>query len=287
MNERDVLLNFVNYGMTEDPRVPLNFKGHGEVPYGDVFKYYRCLPKIKGDYRRELEDAMAQNCHLFSAELIRFGKKKGTFCVKNILTEASGFLENYPVFHIGHIWVQGNVESIPDDIKFGDRIKFTGDIYLYRRDDGNYDYGIKNFEFREKDDDKFSVIEAFDKTRDAWLEQQTCEMCLWYEKCPLTVCVEREFFDLVFPRLWTADVLSCVYNAYMLTWSDLKHLYLKPDKLEDLRDFLQGWKYGTLTGIDRMMQFSSYFCRTQEDWLKYMQDRGYTEDCVYAFYEGI
>lgn len=289
-NERHMLLDFryiADSDMVDDPRYDIAYKGFGEVPGSEIFRYYRCLPKIDNASRTELELGLLKpRWTSFSATLQKFGKKHDLACVSHLIFDVGEYYSIFPLYLQDHVWVKGDVSSIPSDIKFGDRIDFEGNIYLYRAGNGRLDYAIKDFKFvgKSKDQSLPSILKVMEETRDQWIERQVCKCCFYYEQCPLTNCYEPLHHNIAFSRIFTMAVMSAIYHGYELLWSDLEHLLIKPDKIEQLRDFLAGWRYGTLDGKERLSLFDSFFCQSHAEWLAYMDFFGFNQNQLFVFY---
>ena len=128
----------------------------------------------------------------FSGEVIKIKGQKGS---RNYLFKSIYFNWEYglDVFDgvEDHIWIL-NAKSLEDaNIKVGDKVLFTGDIYFYERLDGTCDAGVKNAEFIEKLDD-YELPSDEELTRQA-IKSVVCEVCCHSEQCS-GMCIENYSF---------------------------------------------------------------------------------------------
>lgn len=305
MKEREALLLFNREDNDSLNRKDLDWDGFGEVPSPDNLSKSKFCPNILNRYRLPLEVGFKNELSSsFSGKILNFGKNKEYVVLDNVLFFVEYYFYSVPQFCDEHVWVKGDIDSIPDDIKRGDTIEFTGIIYLYRKRNGDLNYSIKDFHFIEKVEKpivpKYFIL--LDITREACLSRIVCSACIYNKDCFLSKnkqgsylhqqfkSSEYKFFcqnslwrDFTLSQMVVMDIFSCIYVGYELTYHDIARILVNPDKLENLRAFLKGWRYGCLSGKERLKLFDSFFFDSYDKWKEYMDENKYTEQTIFLF----
>lgn len=185
---------------------PLTWKGYGKITeenyprdkHGNL-----CLPiKIDNPYRQDFEFAFLSgngNCCNFFGLVETIGKNK--ICFSRVVFDDGDYFCSCKEYCEEHVWVYVDKDaknSIPKDLKPGDKIEFVGDVYMYRRRNGTIDFGIENFDFIDKIDYKIPTKAELEKSHTFYATKNLiCETCTFYEKCDLLTCLKGINFESV------------------------------------------------------------------------------------------
>ena len=183
-----------------DKRPVLDWNGYGEVPYhalpkDDVTSWAILPVKIDNPYREDFESAFLNNvdCILEFSGVIKQITKNGIMFDKVLFTDDSCYWDYVTEYCEEHVWIRSkhNKVKLPADIKAGDTISFFARIMLYRRKNGTLDYGLTDFDYIDKVEERtIPTTEELDKQhKESFLHQLRCETCLLYDKCDMMNCI--------------------------------------------------------------------------------------------------
>lgn len=87
-----------------------------------------------------------------------------------------------------HVWINDSEKFQKAGIKQGDCVSFSGNIYIYKRQNGSLDFGIKDLE-------SIHIIDEYrlptdEELQQQFLEQIQCEVCIARDQC-YGICIMR------------------------------------------------------------------------------------------------
>lgn len=184
----------------KENRPELKWNGIGKVPNHalpstEEFPQYGVIPvKITTPYREALEDIYLNKndvCIKFTG-VIKFIKDNNIIFDRMTFVDDSDYANISKEYMEEHVWVRDiPFEKIPTDVKIGDTITFYGKVFLYRRKNGTLDYGIEDFNYVGKCDNRqIPTQEELDRQhQEQFVRQIRCEVCLYNEQCDRLICL--------------------------------------------------------------------------------------------------
>ena len=184
----------------KEERPELKWKGFGKVPdYALPSTKSQpnmgCIPvKITTPYREVLEIVYLT----LNGLDIEFTGVVKTIKRNNIVFDKITFVDDSDYANISdeymeeHVWVRDiPTEKMPTDVKVNDTITFYGKVFLYRRKNGTLDYGIEDFEYVGKCDNRHipTKEELEMQHRGKFLKQISCEVCAFNYQCDGINCI--------------------------------------------------------------------------------------------------
>ena len=295
MNKEKIIVHLVDCEFQDRP--VLDWKGFGKVPenalplhdvwwnqrMGEGYQNEVCMEnrqipvKIDNSYREQLEFAYLRNYNIpieFSGVIEKFGKSKVMFD-KLLFWDNSAYYDIVEDYMEEHVWVNIDSKKIPKNVHVGDTILFSGIIYLYRRKNGTLDYGIGDFDFWEKVEDR--VVPSEEKLEkehlDSAIREIVCETCPLYEKCDLLFCYNEEHRDKMTRMVKTISIIQKIKYGEILSLEDMEYIRIKPDMVDML--YILCTEYLELSFEEYHKRGRNCFLDTKEEWLQYMRNNGY------------
>jgi len=258
------------------------WKGVGEVPASEI----NYLPvKIDNPYRTALEAGFIEGVwDSFTGVILRFGKGKQNVLFEKVFFESGTYYDIVHNYCEEHLWVSGDMDSIPREIGPGDTIEFFGRIYLYRRANGTLDYGITDFKFIAKIEERHipSEAELTKEHEDSFISELACEQCLYYDKCSLMVCYFEEQHKLNMRQIRKNHIEMLLQDGEPLYWWHVKFLLVRPDKLNELR-----WLWFRNLPLRSLAIYyklvDNCFMENKELWEAYMKENGFDKQEVFDY----
>ena len=260
----------------------ITWKGVGEVPASEI--HY--LPvTIDNEHRTSLAAGFVEGVWgSFTGVIMRFGKNRKNVLFEKVLFTTGTYYDMLNEYCEEHLWVSGNTGSIPKNIHAGDTIEFSGRIYLYRRADGTLDYGITDFDFIGKTEEREvpSEAELVKEHEDSFIRNLACECCLYYDKCDQMNCYFESQRDLNIHNIRKRHIEMLLQDGEPLYRWHVEFLLARPDKLNELRHlWFSRLPYRSAEVYCKLVD--ACFMDNEVLWKRYMADNGFAKQDKFVY----